>query len=510
MVFEVKVHSSTCLASQHLDYLVSMPHILSTPRASVVLAIIAAESLVCRFSQWTSLGASVAPNAALDRSVTRGRERAIPPRRYSGTSGSLRLEARIALTAVLLATAVFGAAQKTEPPNGDQTQTNNSPGTPSPAKKFPAVEFDPSPQGLIASPGAIEVSQQNKGTERGREHEKDSSKSSKEIVVAPFPISNPALGSGLVVVGGYLFPISKKDETSPNSMIGGGGFYTSNGSWLWGAGAKLYLKHDRYRITGVFGRAQLHYDLYGIGNAAGSQSTFIPINQGGRALLVEPLIRVGNKLFIGPRYQWRSLDATVKGENLPPAFNIDSVELKSTTSSLGFHLQRDLRDNQFYPRAGSLSDVVADFFQGKFGSDFSYQSYTFAFNKYSGLSPHQVLAFRIFGCAMAGNVPFYDLCLLGMHNDVRGYKAGRYRDKLMLTGQAEYRLELPRRFGLAAFFGVGEVSPSIGAFNNDNLKPGGGAGIRYTLAKKNHVNLRIDYALGLQGGGIYMGVSESF
>jgi outer membrane translocation and assembly module TamA len=80
----------------------------------------------------------------------------------------------------------------------------------------------------------------------------------------------------------------------------------------------------------------------------------------------------------------------------------------------------------------------------------------------------------------------------------------------MLTAQAEYRLALLKRFGLAAFFGVGEVAPELGAFDNDNLKPAGGVGVRYTLAKKNHVNLRVDYAVGLQGGGVYMGVSEAF
>jgi len=226
--------------------------------------------------------------------------------------------------------------------------------------------------------------------------------------------------------------------------------------------------------------------------------------------LLESLIRMKGKLFLGPRYQWRDLNAQVKGENLPPAFNIDTNELQSTTSSLGFHFQHDLRDNQFYPTKGTLTDIVGDFFRGTFGSEFSYQSYTFAFNKYAGISPRQALAFRVFGCATSGHVPFYDLCLLGMHNDVRGYKTGRYRDELMLTTQAEYRLELPKRFGLAAFFGVGEVAPEIGAFNNDNLKPAGGAGIRFTLAKKNHVNLRVDYAIGLQGGGVYMGVTEAF
>jgi outer membrane protein assembly factor BamA len=331
-----------------------------------------------------------------------------------------------------------------------------------------------------------------------------------EIVVAPFPISNPALGSGIVLVGGYLFPISKNDDISPTSMLGGGGLYTSNGSWLWAVGGKLYLKRDRFRVTSAYGDAQLHYDLYGIGNSAGDLGLSVPIDQGGKALLLEGLIRVGGKLFLGPRYQWRRLNARSKGDNLPPVFNIDPVELKSTTSAIGFHLQRDLRDNQFYPTTGSLVDVVGDFFQGTLGSEFSYQSYTFAFNKYSGISSRQVLAFRIFGCATSGRVPFYDLCMLGMHNDVRGYKAGRYRDKLMLTTQAEYRLKLPKRFGLAAFFGVGEVAPELGAFNNDDLKPAGGAGIRYTVAKKNHVNLRVDYAVGLQGGGVYMGVTEAF
>jgi outer membrane protein assembly factor BamA len=293
-------------------------------------------------------------------------------------------------------------------------------------------------------------------------------------------------------------------------MLGGGSFYTSNGSWMWGAGTKLYLKQDRLRVTAFYGQAQLRYDLYGIGNSAGNLGLSVPIHQGGKALLLETLIRLKNKLFLGPRYQWRNLDAQVKGANLPPAFNIDANELKSTTTALGFHLQRDLRDSQFYATTGTLTDVVGDFFQGNFGSDFSYQTYTFAFNKYSGLSPRQVLAFRVFGCVTSGHVPFYDLCLLGMHNDVRGYKTGQYRDRLMLTTQAEYRLQLPKRFGLAAFFGVGEVAPDLGAFNNDNLKPGGGAGIRYTLAKKNHVNLRVDYAVGLQGGGVYMGVTEAF
>lgn len=112
---------------------------------------------------------------------------------------------------------------------------------------------------------------------------------------------------------------------------------------MWGAGTKLYLKQDRFRITAAYGQAQLHYDLYGIGKSAGNLGASVPIHQGGKALLLESMIRVKKNLFFGPRFQWRYLDARLKGDNLPPAFNIDPGELKSTTSALGFRFQRDLQ-----------------------------------------------------------------------------------------------------------------------------------------------------------------------
>lgn len=410
----------------------------------------------------------------------------------------------------------IGSAPVLGQASGETTQDPASASTPAqnskPSSKKPAsVQFDPAPTAVMKTPQAVDISQGSYELELSGDRKPEGREGRRgEIVVAPFPLSNPAIGTGVVVVGGYLFPLRKSDEISPNSLIGGGGFYTNNGSRAWGAGTKLYLKQDRFRITLAYGQAQLHYDLYGIGNEAGNLGLSVPVDQGGKALLLEPLVRLKGKLFLGPRYQWRSLNAVLTGKNLPPGLNIPSAELKSTTSALGFHIQHDLRDNQFYPETGTLADVVGDFFQGTLGSDFTYQSYTFAFNKYSGISPRQVLAFRVFGCVTTGRVPFYDLCLLGTHNDVRGYDTGRYRDKLMLTSQLEYRRELPKRLGFAAFFGLGEVAPEVGKFNADNLKPAGGVGIRYTLAKKNHVNFRIDYAVGLDGGGVYMGVTEAF
>ena len=38
----------------------------------------------------------------------------------------------------------------------------------------------------------------------------------------------------------------------------------------------------------------------------------------------------------------------------------------------------------------------------------------------------------------------------------------------------------------------------------------GGVGLRFTLAKRNHVNLRIDYAWGKSSTALYVGVAEAF
>lgn len=64
----------------------------------------------------------------------------------------------------------------------------------------------------------------------------------------------------------------------------------------------------------------------------------------------------------------------------------------------------------------------------------------------------------------------------------------------MIAAQAEYRLELPKRFGAALFFGAGEVARRWADLRSDALKPGGGVGLRFRLTKQNHINLRIDYA----------------
>ncbi|MGH9764033.1 MAG: BamA/TamA family outer membrane protein, partial [Blastocatellia bacterium] len=189
---------------------------------------------------------------------------------------------------------------------------------------------------------------------------------------------------------------------------------------------------------------------------------------------------------------------------------------RQQTVSIGPHFQVDTRDNTFYPKGGVFVDFGIDLFTQTLGSKFTYQYYKGAFNKYTSLSEHQVLAYRVMGCAAAGDhVPVYDLCLFGTMNDLRGYSAGRYQDRRMFATQVEYRLTIPKegflgRFGIVGFGGVGGVGPKFTDIAVADMLPAGGGGIRFRLTKKNPINFRVDYAVGKSGGSLSIGVGEAF
>ena|SRR6516225_5147295 len=158
-----------------------------------------------------------------------------------------------------------------------------------------------------------------------------------------------------------------------------------------------------------------------------------------------------------------------------------------------------------------LLDFTADFFANGLGSKYSFQSYRFGFSKYGSLTKKQVLAYNLGVCGTQGQPPFYGNCIYGTNNQLRGYAAGRYLDRYMVSTQLEYRLELPKRFGVVAFAGIGEVIPGADQlFNSKYFLPSGGGGLRFVLNKRHHLNLRADAAAGKNSHTSAMGVGEAF
>jgi Omp85 superfamily domain len=363
--------------------------------------------------------------------------------------------------------------------------------------------------GVVKSVAAKKRSQ-NKSSQNKTSQSKTAKPKRGQFVIAPIPVSSPAVGSGLVLVAGYVFKLKESDDLSPPSTVGLAGAFTSNGSRGGGVAARLYFDQNRYQTTIAFGKGRINYDFFGIGRLPNGPEISVPIHQEGRFFFGEFMRNVGKNIFIGPRYQHRRLTARIDGLSPPGGFVIPDLDLESTTVALGFHVQRDLRDSTFYATKGSLFDFKADFFDESLGSRRQYQTYKVSFNQYRSLDEKSVLAYRGVICSANQSVPFYDLCLFGTSGDIRGYTGGEFQNRRMFAGQAEYRRLLKGRVGMVAFGGVGSVARRWNEFRSDQLLPAAGAGLRFTLEKKNHINYRVDWAVGRAGHTLTIGIGEAF
>jgi len=342
-----------------------------------------------------------------------------------------------------------------------------------------------------------------------------------ELVGTPIPIVSPTIGNGVAGVGAIAVHLDRDDRRSPPSMFGAGAAYTSNGTYGWGVLSELFLMEDRFRILGMFGKGRVNYDYYGTGHESGEEGLFLPVELNALVLVVEPKVRIFGRWFAGPRYRLMDGDVAINLERLFDQFpdfpsipdfpEIPDPDFNVRTAALGARVERDSRDSQFYPHSGSLVDTMLEFHDPAFGAQRTYQNVQISYQGYHGFRERNVIAYRGSVCIAAGkHVPFFDLCSLGHSEDIRGYAVGQFQDRRMLVGQVEYRRDLFWRIGAVGFFGAGEVAEKFSDFIAKNILPGGGLGVRFQLAKQNHINLRFDYAWGKDSSAFYVSLSEAF
>jgi outer membrane protein assembly factor BamA len=266
-------------------------------------------------------------------------------------------------------------------------------------------------------------------------------------------------------------------------------------------------------IAGAY--ADANWDFSGSLGRWSDLKLTLPLNQTGYVTTGEFLFRLAPRIYLGPTFQFLNVRTHLREKDLPDSglggrlgelFNSILDQLAANTVSLGFHFQWDSRDNTFFPRAGSLLDASGDFYRDTWGSDFDYEIYKVVFNHYIGFKEKNVIAVEGCGRFAYGDAPFFALSNMNL----RGYSFGTYMDNLMLTGQVEYRRDLWWRLGMAAFAGMGEVSPEWSSFNWENVVPSYGAGIRFRLSRNNPVNLRVDFAFTDDDFAVLLTLGEAF
>ncbi|WP_306642361.1 BamA/TamA family outer membrane protein [Sanyastnella coralliicola] len=197
---------------------------------------------------------------------------------------------------------------------------------------------------------------------------------------------------------------------------------------------------------------------------------------------------------------------------------IDPTGLSGFTNfGIGLGLVYDERYNVLNPREGLFAEGGFLHYSQDLVSDYNFTNYFLDVRYYHPTFKNQVLAGQLLinaaDATSGSDVPFNQLSLMGGENLMRGYYLGRYRDRILVASQLEYRfLPFPfsRRFGGTIFGGVGAISPNVDNLNLDQVRASGGLGLRFLLFPGKDIYTRFDVAATNEGLGYYLFIGEAF
>lgn len=324
-----------------------------------------------------------------------------------------------------------------------------------------------------------------------------------EWAVLPFLTYTPETGLGGGVVAGYYRRLAPEE---PSSTFLGTFQATARGHFIVEWSPDVYLSDTR--LDGRIEGSRFPDVFYGVGPGAAEDEeedyTSWIVDLNGRGLReLRPGIR------LGPEVRVRYEDvADVDEAGVLVAGVVPGVE-GGTTVGLGLTGTRDTRDNLFSPRRGSYLELSWLVHDGLLGSDFDFHRVVLDARRFVPVGERGTLGVHGYLEATPGRPPFQLMALLGGGRGLRGYREGRFRDRLHVMGQAEVRFPLWRRFGGVLFGAVGDVARSVGDLDAQELERAGGVGLRFRLTDEGVV-LRGDFAVGREGGQLYFTVNHAF
>lgn len=293
--------------------------------------------------------------------------------------------------------------------------------------------------------------------------------------------------------------------------------YTQNQQLLLYLPFKVFYQQNRYYTYGEVGYYRYSYLFFGIKENAVPAELY-SVNYPRVRLNAFRRVGPGNgrgQLYVGLRYQYEDYDVT----NVEAGGNLASGAVPGGRGSRlnggGLGVFYDSRDNILFPTKG----VSADFTllprnqavgAGPQGQTTYFDRYEADVASYHALSPHAVLALNYFASFTVGTAPFNALSQLGGGRRMRGYYAGRFRDQNAALLQSELRFDVYRRLGAVVFGAVGTLGDAQTPLRLTAPKAAYGAGLRFTFNRRDHLNIRADYALGRASSGFYLTVGEAF
>jgi outer membrane protein assembly factor BamA len=323
----------------------------------------------------------------------------------------------------------------------------------------------------------------------------------------PFPVIfySPETGMGL---GGmcYYYPnIEVSSSGQKPDVLSAMLFGTEEGQFLGNLNLSKYFFEGKQWL--LINTTEMNFPsyFYGIGSDISSaekeQYTLVE-----SALNASYLWEIKEHLYLGPSVLYANISITDKaaGGLLETGDIIGSNGIDAT--GVGLNVVWD--KTQDFAHQGFIISLQANDFSKDWGSSEDFTRVTLDGRKYIPLSEDRVFAIQGVLISTNGSVPFEFMPSVG--GAIRGIEGGRFCDQNYLAFQGEYRFPVRGIFGMTVFGGFGEVAPSLGEMNFDDLKAMGGVGFRFTLDKAHNIKLRLDVSGTLDNQQVYFNFGEAF
>lgn len=339
--------------------------------------------------------------------------------------------------------------------------------------------------------------------------QKESPAKIRHVLVLPIIAKSIETGWSFGIAGASTFHLKAHDTTARTSNVQALGLYTTRQQFVAALNGSIYFPGERFILNQQLSYSSFPDNFWGLGKSTPySNKESYKFKQ--YYVYLHPQTLLGSNLFLGMLYEFqRVMDVQYTAGGL---FDKENIQGRKgyRISGLGLSLTYDTRNNAFAPDKGVMLQFYFDHFAPMLGSDFQYTNFVLDLRRFIRVYNRQVLALQVYGFFNAGETPLRSLASLGGANSLRGYYAGRYRDKDLAAIQAEYRFPLFWRLGAVAFGDVGNVGANLSELNFQDIKYTYGGGLRLALNKSEKLNLRLDYGIAKASSGFYLQLGEAF
>jgi outer membrane protein assembly factor BamA len=331
----------------------------------------------------------------------------------------------------------------------------------------------------------------------------------RSLIAVPIAFYTPETrwGFGVGLTSTFRF---KKDDSVANarpSQSSLGITYTQNKQILLFLPFQIFYDNNRYYTYGEVGYFKYNYLYYGIGNQSITPESYgvtFP------RIKLNVFKKIRPNIYAGLRYQYEDYNITETVGNGELSKNMVYGTPRSRTSGVGLGLLYDTRDMIFFPSKGIFADFAFFNNSSLWGSNVRFDRLTADVASYKTIKNHLVWANNVYGSFIVGQAPFNMLSELGGPKKLRGYFQGRFRDENAVLLQSEARFDIYKRLGGVVFGSTGWLGNQADFIRFNDTKYSYGAGLRFTLNTKDHLNIRFDYALGKDISNFYITIGEAF